>query len=260
MSYAVCRLLLLLPSFTLLSLNANAQMSAQTSAQTPAREVAPEVAERILTTLNEARPDFEYREVETTPIEGLYQVRMVHGPLLYVDASGEYFVAGEMFQALPGQFVNLAELSFTKERARLIAAVPEEDMIIFAPENPRAVVTVFTDVDCGYCRQLHSEMQQYHDLGIAIRYLAFPRQGPVGPTADKMVSAWCSADRRKSLTDLKNGKNIRNNQCSDHPVTQQFELGAEVGIRGTPAIILADGSLVSGYRPAKELAEILGLE
>lgn len=252
MSYAVCRFLLLLTSFTLLSANA--------AAQTNAGEVAPEVAERILTTLNEARPDFEYREVETTPIEGLYQVRVVHGPLLYVDASGEYFVAGEMFQALPGQFVNLAELSFTKERARLIAAVPEEDMIVFAPEDPKAVVTVFTDVDCGYCRRLHSEMQQYHDKGIAVRYLAFPRQGPVGPTADKMVSAWCSADRQKSLTDLKNGKNIRNNLCSDHPVTQQFELGAEVGIRGTPAIILADGSLVSGYRSAEELATILGLE
>lgn len=225
-----------------------------------AGEVAPEVVERILAALTDARPDFEYRDVETTPIEGLYQVRVENGPLLYVERSGQYFIAGEMYQTLPGQFVNLAELGFSKERARLINAVAEEDMIVFAPPNPKAVVTVFTDVDCGYCRKLHGEMDQYNARGIAVRYLAFPRQGPAGPTAEKMISAWCSADRQQSLTSLKNDKPIPTNLCDTHPVTGQFELGLEAGIRGTPAIILADGTLVSGYRSAEELAEILGLD
>lgn len=247
MSYAVCRLLTL-ASLLLLSF------------ASIAGEVAPEVEERLLQALTDARPDFEYRDVESTPIDGLYQVRVENGPLLYVEASGEYFIAGEMYQAAPGQFVNLSELSFSKERARLINAIPEEDMIVFAPQNPKAVVTVFTDVDCGYCRKLHREVNEYNAAGIAVRYLAFPRQGPVGPTAEKMISAWCSSDRQKSLTSLKSGKTIPDNQCNTHPVVEQFELGLEAGIRGTPAIILADGTLVSGYRDAGELAEILGLK
>lgn len=225
-----------------------------------AGDVAPEVEERILEALREARPDFEYRDVEATPIDGVYQVRVVHGPLLYVDGSGEYFIAGELFQAMPGQFVNLSDLSLARERKRLLEAVPVEEMIIFAPDEPKEVITVFTDVDCGYCRQLHREMEEYNRRGIEVRYLAFPRQGIGTPTAAKMISAWCSKDRKQSLTDLKNGKSIPNDQCDGQPVARQFDLGREVGVRGTPAIILGDGSMIPGYQAAAELARVLGLE
>lgn len=225
-----------------------------------AGDVAPEVEVRIFEALREARPDFEYRDVEVTPIDGVYQVRVVDGPLLYVDGSGEYFIAGELFQAVPGQFVNLTELSLAKERKRLLDAVPHEDMIVFAPDQPKAVITVFTDVDCGYCRQLHREIGEYNQRGIEIRYLAFPRQGMSSPTAAKMISAWCADDRKKSLTALKDGKSIADNECASHPVAEQFDLGRALGVRGTPALFLEDGSMIPGYQPAADLAQALGLE
>ncbi len=223
-------------------------------------EVPEDVAARIVDTLSEARPDFEYRDVVSTPIDGVYQVRVVNGPLLYVSASGEYFIAGELFHAMPGQFVNLSELTFARERQRLLASLPREDMIIFSPEEPRAAITVFTDVDCGYCRRMHREVDEYLELGIEVRYLAFPRHGMNTPTAEKMISAWCAKDRQEALTRLKDGKSIRNNQCENHPVARQYQAGRELGVGGTPAILLEDGTLVPGYRPAADMVRSLGLE
>lgn len=224
------------------------------------REAAFEVEERILARLQEARPDFDYRDVEPTPIEGLYQVRVVGGPLLYVDEAGEHFISGELYRVMSGQFINLSERAFATERARLLDAIAEDDMIVFASATPRAVITVFTDVDCGYCRKLHGELAEYNRRGITVRYLAFPRQGMGSLTAAKMISAWCSDDSRGSLTALKNGRPIPDKPCAGHPVERQFNLGRELGVRGTPAIILADGTMIPGYQSAADLAKILGLE
>ena len=191
---------------------------------------------------------------------GLYEVQVQGGPLLYITADGTHFIAGDLFEVQESGFVNVAEQGRQKERAELIAAVKPEDMIIFAPQNPKATITVFTDVDCGYCRKLHNEVAELNDLGIAVHYLAFPRAGLGSPSFRKIASAWCATDRGAALTSLKNGEEIPENVCADNPVAAQMLLGEQVGVNGTPALVLEDGTLVPGYRPAKELAKLLGIE
>ena len=217
-------------------------------------------AELILKALSAARPDLQYEQPRPSPMAGLYEVQVKGGPLLYIDADGRHFIAGDLFAVQKSGFVNLAEQGRQKERAELIAAVKPEDMIIFAPENPKATIAVFTDVDCGYCRKLHSEVAELNELGIAVHYLAFPRAGLGSPSFRKIASAWCAKDPGAALTSLKNGEEIPENVCADNPVAAQILLGEKVGVNGTPALVLEDGTLVPGYRPAKELAKLLGIE
>lgn len=217
-------------------------------------------AEVILKALSAARPDLQYEQPRPSPVAGLYEVQVKGGPLLYIDADGSHFIAGDLFAVQKSGFVNLAEQGRQKERAELIAAVKPEDMIIFAPENPKATIAVFTDVDCGYCRKLHSEVAELNALGIAVHYLAFPRAGLGSPSFRKIASAWCAKDPGAALTSLKNGEEIPENVCADNPVAAQMLLGEKVGVNGTPALVLEDGTLVPGYRPAKDLAKLLGIE
>jgi thiol:disulfide interchange protein DsbC len=122
----------------------------------------------------------------------------------------------------------------------------------------KATISVFTDVDCGYCRKLHLEVPELNARGIEVRYLAFPRQGTTSPSFDKLVSAWCAADRNDAITRLKRGETIPRKSCAN-PVERQYVLGHQMGVEGTPAIIFEDGSLHPGYAPAADLAKLLGL-
>ena len=175
---------------------------------------------------------------------------------------GKYLMSGDIYAlgtSAERPVVNLSETRRAASRRRIMDAVPLEEMVIFSPaEEARTYVSVFTDVDCGYCRKLHQEMQAINALGIEVRYLAYPRQGLGTPTYDKIVSAWCAADPNRAITALKSGKSIPSHSC-DNPVARQFELGQQVGVTGTPAIITADGRLLPGYMPADELAKAIGL-
>jgi thiol:disulfide interchange protein DsbC len=134
--------------------------------------------------------------------------------------------------------------------------VNEQESIAFGAEKPRHTITVFTDIDCGYCRKLHSEMDQYASYGIKVNYLLFPRNGITSPGYSKAVSVWCSKDRAEALTKAKNGEELQAENC-DNPVAGHFELGQKIGVTGTPAILTADGVLMPGYLPAKQLAQRL---
>jgi len=131
-------------------------------------------------------------------------------------------------------------------------------MIVYKAENEKAHITVFTDVDCVYCRMLHKEVSQLNDFGVTVRYLAYPRSGIGSESYQKMVSVWCSDDPKEWLSEAKLGKKIPENKCVN-PVADQFSLGNEVGVRGTPSIVLGDGTFVPGYLPAVELVKRLGL-
>ena len=222
---------------------------------------ADDVAAAILARLQAARPDLEYGTPQPSSMSGLYAVQVVDGPLLYVSEDGARFIAGDLFEVQgAGQgFSNLAEVARQQERKQLIAEVKPEDMIIFAPPEPKATLTVFTDVDCGYCRKLHNEIPERNRLGIAVHYLAFPRQGLSSPSYRKIATAWCATDRQQTLTRLKNGEKVPDNVCTPNPVAAQMLLGERVGVSGTPALVLEDGTLISGYRPAKELAHLVGI-
>ncbi|MDE0190689.1 MAG: thioredoxin fold domain-containing protein [Gammaproteobacteria bacterium] len=199
------------------------------------------------------------QRVAPSEVPGLFEVE-TDGGLLYVTEDAGYLIAGNVYEIRDGGLVNLTEQKRAAERRELFAKIDGADLITFTPEaETKASVLVFTDTDCGFCRQLHSQMANYHALGIEVHYLAFPRAGVGSPTYDKMVSAWCSDDALEALTALKRGEGIPETYCESHPVGEQYELGQLIGITGTPAILLPSGRLLPGYVPPDDLAALLGL-
>jgi thiol:disulfide interchange protein DsbC len=145
-------------------------------------------------------------------------------------------------------------------RVQKLAAVKREDMVIFSPQGkPKSYVTVFTDIDCGFCRKLHKEVPKLNAMGIEVRYLAYPRSGVPSPSADKLITVWCAKDRREALTQMKNGATLPTQTCASNAVAAQYQLGNELGISGTPALFTPNGELLPGYMPAEELAATLGV-
>ena len=141
----------------------------------------------------------------------------------------------------------------------MLDALQTDDMIIFAPEGRRrGVVNVFTDVDCGYCQRLHREVPALNEMGIEVRYLAYPRAGIGSPSAEKLVSAWCAENPQAALTRLKTGEPVEPRSCAN-PIAAQYRLGQQMGVRGTPALFLEDGRMLPGYMPADALAAEMGL-
>jgi thiol:disulfide interchange protein DsbC len=198
--------------------------------------------------------------VQQSEMPGLLEVQFQSGPLVYSTPDGSYFVAGDLFTVGPEGFVNLAEKRRDGVRLERLAAVAPEDMIVFSPEGkPRAHITVFTDVTCFYCQKLHKEVPELNKRGVEVRYLAYPRAGIGSPGFKQLASAWCADDRQSTLTRLKNKETVPENVCPGNPVAKQYELGQQLGVRGTPAIITESGQMIPGYQTADELMVTLGL-
>jgi len=191
-----------------------------------------------------------------TVMPDMVEVELSTGEILYTNITGEFLFAGDMFLSGPDGLINLSSGTRQERTAQKIAAIPTEEMIIFEPKETRAAITVFTDVDCQYCRALHRDMEKLLDLGIEIRYIAYPRGGEQAGSYQKMISVWCSDDRKKSLTQAKNGQNLPERECAN-PVLEHYALGNEIGISGTPALVLADGRVIPGYMDADRLAALL---
>lgn len=196
--------------------------------------------------------------VSATPLSTIFEVQLNTGEILYADISGDYLFAGDMYRTASTGLVNLSNSKKQERSLAKIAAIPDEEMIIFTPEVVKTSITVFTDVDCTYCRKLHSELDDLMAKGIEVRYLAYPRGGADAGSFDKMISVWCSDDRKKSLTQAKNGQNLPVADC-DSPVLAHYALGNELGISGTPALIFPDGRVIPGYMDADRLATMLDI-
>lgn len=204
--------------------------------------------------LKEVLPEMEVDNVSPSPIAGLYEV-MVGTQLMYVTGDGRYFVDGRIVDLEKRE--DLTEPRLAEARLRAISKLGDDQMIVFAPdEEVRHTVTVFTDIDCGYCRKLHQEMDGYNDEGIRIRYLFYPRAGKGSPSYEKAVSVWCADDRRAAMTAAKAGEKIPSKDCAT-PIDQHVALGQSLAIRGTPALLLDSGDLVPGYVEPKRLAALL---
>ncbi|MGB5621281.1 MAG: DsbC family protein [Gammaproteobacteria bacterium] len=199
-------------------------------------------------------PGLTADDVTESPIPGVYEV-VVGGQIVYITGDKRYLLKGEIVDLATNESVTEARRSSV--RLRQMAQVKESEMIIFEPENPKHTITVFTDIDCGYCRKLHQEMDQMQALGIRVRYMFYPRMGPGSEGWAKAEAVWCSDDRQQALTDAKLGKKIDAPSCGATPVAAEYEMGNRIGVRGTPAIMTEDGSLLPGYVPAAELAAYL---
>jgi thiol:disulfide interchange protein DsbC len=192
--------------------------------------------------------------VRTTPVAGIFEV--LRGPdILYMTRDGQYAFTGDLYQ-VPSR-ANLTEVHRSELRRKLIDAVPESRMVVFSPAQPKYTVTVFTDVDCSYCRALHRQIADYNRLGVRVRYVFYPRTGPDTASWHKAEQVWCSADRKAALTRAKLGEPLDAQTCLDTPVAQEYELGKAIGLEGTPGIVAANGTLVGGYLPPDELVEKL---
>ena len=212
--------------------------------------------------LGELLPDDDVSSVHETAVPGLCEV-VLGTELVYVSGDGRYMMQGRMIDLetradLTESSPRLAEVRKREAGDRLDALekVGDDQMVIFAPEKYDHTINVFTDIDCGYCRKLHREIQAYEDEGIRVRYLFFPRAGAGSPSYDKAVSVWCSDNRQEALTESKSGKNLPKKSC-DNPVLAHMKLGEKFGISGTPAIVLDNGDMVPGYVPPKRLAALL---
>jgi thiol:disulfide interchange protein DsbC len=198
-------------------------------------------------------PNVTVDAITPAPMAGISEV-LIGTKLFYITNDGKYIFDGTLMELATR--TDLSEKRLSSVRHELLNKVSEKDMIIFPADKPRHTLTVFTDIDCGYCRKLHNDMAKYNDEGITVRYMLFPRSGPNTPSYYKAVSVWCSDDQRDALTRAKAGEEMPRSTC-DNPVKASLDLGHQLGVTGTPALLLEDGQLLPGYVPPKKLAAVL---
>lgn len=221
--------------------------------------VAETPEEAITKRLSEAVPGLRVDAVKESAVPGLYEVRTNNRDMIYATGDGEYILAGELLQLTDQGVVNVTEKARSGERADTMAAFGDEGLITYpATGEQKAEIDVFTDIDCPYCRKLHDEMDRLNELGITVNYYAFPRSGPGTPSFTKYESVWCADNQLEAMNRAKSGEKVSQASC-DNPVADQYQLGREVGVTGTPAILTEDGNMIRGYVPADKLAEGLGL-
>ena len=212
--------------------------------------VPPDVRARVVSKLQGASP----ADVAMSPIPGLYEITM-GGVIAYVSADGKYLLSGNVYD-LDSQ-VNLTATRRNTARAKALATVSESNMIVFGPANAKMTVTVFTDIDCGYCRKFHNQIADVNKAGVRVRYMMYPRTGPDTESWSKAEQVWCAADRRDALTRAKRGEALKGKACGDSAITAQYELGADLGVEGTPAVFTQNGDYIGGFLTAPELVQAI---
>ncbi|RDJ00362.1 DsbC family protein [Dyella solisilvae] len=237
------------------SATANAPANANATAVASATGSEASVRKAILS----LAPDATIASIQASPIPGFYQV-ITDGQLVYVSADGKFLLNGDLIDVARKK--NISNDGWASFRKAELAKVPASDRIVFAPANPRYRVTVFTDVNCAYCRALHEHVAEFNKAGIALEYVAWPRDGVTNPagrnteTYNEMVSVWCASNRNAAFTAAKEGHMPKSATCAN-PVKQQFDLGVKLGITGTPTIIASDGTMLGGYITPEEMLRLL---
>jgi thiol:disulfide interchange protein DsbC len=210
--------------------------------------------ENIRESLKNILPDGTVIElIEPSPIPGIYAVYYGDLQPIYVTLDGSFFIYGDIYKININSISNITEKSVAERRKLILQNIPSEELISFKSSNEQFSVIVFTDVDCGYCRKLHNQIDEYNSLGISINYAAFPRSGLGTSAFTKMVGAWCSDNPKDSMTKLKNNSTLDISFCENQPVSKQYIIGKKLGVDGTPAIFSMDGEMFPGYIEPEEL-------
>ena len=240
-------------SNTRLSIAAIAAFAVLAVIPAAAQEVDEEL-EQVRQKVNAMFQVIQPEDVTPSPIDGWYTIHR-GSVIAYVSADGRYLLQGDMIDL--DNNVNLSEAVRNDSRRELMSAIPDDEVIAFSPAEVKYSVSIFTDVDCTYCRRLHSQIDEYLALGIEIRYLMYPRNGPTSPAWATAQEVWCSSDRNGALTAAKADRNFASTNCDASIIDHHYQLGQEVGLSGTPAIVFDDGTLISGYLPPDQLKERL---
>ena len=209
----------------------------------------------ISSKINAVLPEgMSVQSVKKSQIENLYIVDIGDLQPIYASKNGEFFFYGELYAVNGNMLQNTTKDEINLKRKSILdEELSEGDFITFKSDNEKHRVIIFTDVDCGYCRKFHNEINDFNDLGITVNYVAVPRSGLASDSYNKIVTAWCSTDAKDTLTKMKQGIDVQLSMCQDHPVEKHFLLGQKIGITGTPAIIKSNGELLPGYLPPEEL-------
>ncbi|GAB3098387.1 thioredoxin fold domain-containing protein [Lysobacter terrae] len=234
---------------------ASAGQSAPTGSAPAVAANTPEA--RAIAAVHVLNPKVTIDSVKPAPLPG-FREAIVQGQVVYVSDDGRYLFLpgpqGALYDVTAKK--DLSEQSLAAVRKELLRKIPVSERIVFAPPNPKYTVSIFTDVECAYCRKFHSEIAEYNRQGIAVQYMAFPRMGLGSEDHKKMISVWCAPDRKRALTDAKNDRPVPPRDCKN-TITMQYDIGQRAGLTGTPMIIAEDGTTVGGYLPPQRLRETL---
>ena len=221
-------------------------VAATVTAQTTKEEIAAKLS-------NVAAED-----ISDSPLPGVYQVQ-VGSRVAYISQDGRYLMQGDLYDLDTSR--NLTEATRAASRVGLLAEVPDDQMMVFSASNgePKHTITIFTDIDCGYCRQFHREIEQVNSLGIEVHYLFYPRTGPNTDSWYKAEKVWCSGaqERNSALTQAKLGGKVPEEACESNPVSSHWQLGHDIGVTGTPSVIAANGEIIGGYLAPDQLLQRL---
>ena len=228
-----------------------------TNSSAPAAKNESQLQQLLAANLAESGITAKITSVTATSMPNIYWVKAEGLPAFFTDATGQYVVQGDIIKVGGAKPEHISANLQAQDAKASLATIDKKDMIIFpAKGQTKAAIYVFTDADCGYCRKFHSEIDEVNALGIEVRYLPWPRSEQTMPIMEKI---WCSSDRKKALTDAKLGLPINAPTCSN-PVRKIYELGANLGINGTPAVFDTEGHQLGGYVPPAELAQALNLK
>ncbi len=214
-----------------------------------AADVDPQLAQ-VRAKVSAAIDFIDPQDINSSPVEGWYTIQK-GSFLAYVSADGRHLIQGDLFDLETR--VNLSERSRTDARRELVGSLEDKDAIMFSPAEVKHSVTVFTDIDCTYCRKLHAQIDEYLSLGIAVRYVLYPRNGPASRAWSTSEDVLCASDRGRALTAAKLDQKFETSKCDTSMLTRHFTLGQDIGLNGTPAIVLEDGTLIGGYLPPATL-------
>jgi thiol:disulfide interchange protein DsbC len=228
----------------------SATSAAPTRPAPVATTVSPEVRARIAAKM----PGAKITDIAISPIPGVYEVTM-GGLIAYVSADGRYLMSGSLYD-LDTQ-ANLTDERRATARAKVLAALPENQMIVFSPANPKMTVTVFTDIDCGFCRRFHNQIAEINKAGVKVRYMLYPRTGPGSESWRKAEQVWCAADRKDALTRSKRGEPVKSKDCKSAQVANDFRFGEELGVEGTPAVFTEGGVYIGGFMTPDQLVQAI---
>lgn len=213
--------------------------------------------------LQSSLPSLQVKDIEKTPINGVYQLETLTGELLLVSADGKYLITGDLHQVEERGASNLSEQRRGAQRMDAMKDLKDKDLVVFPSKGKeKGEVIVFTDSTCGYCRKFHSEVPQLNNMGITVKYAAWPRAGLQSPAGQTLASVWCSKDRQDAMNKAKNSQDVPTptQACNQNVIQDQINLGQRMGVQGTPAVFLKDGRQVGGYVPAPQLAAQMGIQ
>ncbi len=194
----------------------------------------------------------EPTSIKESKLQNVFEV-MYGTEVIYVSGDGKYFLAGDMINLDTRE--NLSEVAKQSVRKEILDK-QDNKPVVFKAKNEKHVLKVFTDIDCPYCAKLHREVPELNEKGVTVEYLMFPRAGVGTASFKKAISMWCADDQLQAMTDAKERKPIEDKTCAN-PIEDQYRLGKEVGVTGTPALITETGRLIPGYMPADKLFEAL---